>query len=56
MLSVIVSCLYVVDGFVYCLSTECNGSLAVLQVAGGEGALVGETEDTNEESVIVGGQ
>ena len=31
-------------------------SLAVLQVAGGKGAMVGETEDSSKESVIVGGQ
>ena len=31
-------------------------SLTVLQVAGGKGAMVGETEDTNKKSVIVGGQ
>ena len=28
----------------------------MLQVAGGKGAMVGETGDTNKESVIVGGQ
>ena len=30
--------------------------LAVLQVAGGKRAMVGETQDTNKESVLVGGQ
>ena len=36
--------------------TPPSKSLAVLQVAGGKGAMVGETEDTNKESVTVGGQ
>ena len=31
-------------------------SLAVLQVAGGKWVMVGETEDTSKESVIVGGE
>ena len=36
--------------------TSPSKTLAVLQVARGKGAMVGETEDTNKESVIVGGQ
>ena len=36
--------------------TSPSESLAVLQVAGGKGAMVGETENTNRESVILGGQ
>ena len=36
--------------------TSPSKSLAVLQVAGCKGAMVGETEVTNKESVIVGGQ
>ena len=36
--------------------TSPTKSLAVLQVTGGKGAMVEETEDTNKESVISGGQ
>ena len=36
--------------------TSLTKSLAVLHVAGGKRAMVGETEDTSKESVIVGGQ
>ena len=36
--------------------TSPTKSLAVLQVAGGKGAMVEETEDTNKKSVIIGGQ
>ena len=36
--------------------TSPSKSLAVLQIAGGKGAMVGKTEVTNKESVIFGGQ
>ena len=36
--------------------TSPSESFSVLQVAGGKGAIVGETEDRNKESVIVSGQ
>ena len=36
--------------------TSPSKSLALLQVAGGKGAMVGETEDTNKDFVIVGSQ
>ena len=36
--------------------TSPSKSLAVLQIAGGNEAMVGETEDTTRDSVIVGGQ
>ena len=36
--------------------TSSSKSLVVLQAAGGKGAMVGETVDTNRKSVIAGGQ
>ena len=36
--------------------TSATKSLAVLQVTGGKGAMVEETEDTSKESVNIGGQ